>query len=321
MSEFLLSAESEVAVLQSGMKQVESLRLKLAEFFCEDAATFKLEECFKIFQSFCDKFRQAIKENERRVQQEKLAEERNRIRAEQLARRSKQSMLPSFVLFAFLIAVASSFAVGQAGTPVSDSDSFLGDGLFDPRASPALSRRQLGSGELNNGFIRIEQEYSASPDITPNGSLRRRPSRVLAGEDDLMEYLRSSGPHGHDGIGHISRDRKAAYGSLGRYPFSLYQLWANSTIPTDRSWARRARSGSSSRKRPDILNIDFGVDRERASSPAPLLQQQQQQQQDRIQSPLASSGTGTPTTAANTPISNGPTIPQMPAAHEDAKPR
>ncbi|XP_002008048.2 formin-J [Drosophila mojavensis] len=283
MSEFLLAAESEVAVLQAGMKQVESLRLKLAEFFCEDAATFKLEECFKIFQSFCDKFRQAIKENERRVQQEKLAEERNRIRAEQLARRTKQ--------------------MGQAGTPVSDSDSFLGDGLFDPRASPALSRRQLGSGELNNGFIRIEQEYSASPDITPNGSLRRRPSRVLAGEDDLMEYLRSSGPHGHDGLGHISRDRKAAYGSL------------------DRSWARRARSGSSSRKRPDILNIDFGVDRERASSPAPLLQQQQQQQQDRIQSPLASSGTGTPTTAANTPISNGPTIPQMPAAHEDAKPR
>ncbi|XP_030570905.1 formin-J [Drosophila novamexicana] len=287
MSEFLLAADSEMAVLQAGMKQVDALRLKLAEFFCEDAATFKLEECFKIFQSFCDKFRQAIKENERRVQQEKLAEERNRIRMEQMAKRTRQ--------------------VGQAGTPVSDSDSFLGDALFDPRASPALSRRQLGSGEISNGFIRLEQEYSASPDITPNGSLRRRPSRVLAGEDDLMEYLRSStGPH--DGPGHISRERKAAYGSL------------------DRSWARRARSGSSSRKRPDLLNIDFGLDRERANSPAPLLQQQQQLSHDRLQSPLASSGTATPTTAANTPISNGPTSlqqqqQQTQAAHEDAKPR
>lgn len=106
--------------------------------------------------------------------------------------------------------------MGQAGTPVSDSDSFLGDMQLDPRASPALSRRQLGSGEITNGFIRLEQDYSASPDVTPNGSLRRRPSRVLAGEDELMSFLRSSTGPG-DGSGHVSRDRKAAYGSLGRW--------------------------------------------------------------------------------------------------------
>lgn len=173
---------------------------------------------------------------------------------------------------------------------MSDSEhSFLGDAIFDPRASPALSRRHLGSGEISNGFIRLEQD-GASPDITPNGSLRRRRSRVLAEEDDLMEFLRSStGPHD----GHISRERKAAaYGSL------------------DRSWARRARSGSSSRKRPDLLNIDFGMDRERASSPAPLLQQHQPQPaQERLQSPLAS--------AANTPTGSG----QTPPINEDAKPR
>ncbi|KAH8302414.1 hypothetical protein KR044_006296 [Drosophila immigrans] len=292
MLDFLLAAESELSVLQAGMKQVDTLRLKLAEFFCEDAGTFKMEECFKIFQSFCDKFRQSIKENEKRVQQEQQATLRRKQREEQMAKRARQ--------------------MGQAGTPVSDSDSFLGDGLFDPRASPALSRRQLGSGEISNGFIRLEQDSSASPDITPNGSLRRRPSRVLAGEDELMEFLRrSTGPH--DGTGHASRERKVAYGSL------------------DRSWGRRARSGSSSRKRPDLLNIDFGVDRERASSPAPLLQPPQPQLQDRLQSPLASSGTCTPTTTANTPISNGPTshLPQQqqqqqqqpPTAHEDAKPR
>ncbi|XP_034120626.1 FH2 domain-containing protein 1 isoform X2 [Drosophila guanche] len=276
MAEFLQAAESELAVLQSGMKQVEAMRLKLAEFFCDDVATFRLEECFKIFQNFCDKFRQAVKENERRQQQEQQATLRRKQREDQLAKRARQ--------------------MGQAGTPVSDSDhSFLGDALFDPRASPALSRRHLGSGEISNSFIRLEPD-GASPDITPNGSLRRRRSRVLAEEDDLMEFLRSStGPHD----GHISRERKAAaYGSL------------------DRSWARRARSGSSSRRRPDLLNIDFGLDRERASSPAPLLQQQQ----DRLQSPLAS-GTVTPTTSANTPTGNGPPITQPQAVHEDAKPR
>ncbi|EDV38850.2 uncharacterized protein Dana_GF25007, isoform C [Drosophila ananassae] len=267
MADFLLAAKSEMSVLQSGMKQVEAMRLKLSDFFCEDAATFRLEECFKIFQNFCDKFRQAVKENERRQQQEQQATLRRKQREEQMARRAKQ--------------------IGQAITPVSDSEhSFLGDGIFDPRASPALSRRHLGSGEISNGFIRLEQD-GASPDITPNGSLRRRRSRVLAEEDDLMEFLRSStGPHD----GHISRERKAAaYGSL------------------DRSWARRARSGSSSRKRPDLLNIDFGMDRERASSPAPLLQQQQSQ--ERLQSPLAS--------AANTPTGSG----QTPPINEDAKPR
>ncbi|KAH8251067.1 hypothetical protein KR026_008686 [Drosophila bipectinata] len=267
MADFLQAAESELSVLQSGMKQVESMRLKLSDFFCEDAATFRLEECFKIFQNFCDKFRQAVKENERRQQQEQQATLRRKQREEQMARRAKQ--------------------IGQAITPVSDSEhSFLGDAIFDPRASPALSRRHLGSGEISNGFIRLEQD-GASPDITPNGSLRRRRSRVLAEEDDLMEFLRSStGPHD----GHISRERKAAaYGSL------------------DRSWARRARSGSSSRKRPDLLNIDFGVDRERASSPAPLLQQQKAQ--ERLQSPLAS--------AANTPTGSG----QTPPINEDAKPR
>nr|XP_036670775.1 formin-J [Drosophila suzukii]XP_036670776.1 formin-J [Drosophila suzukii] len=276
MADFLQAAESELAVLQAGMKQVESLRLKLSEFFCDDAATFRLEECFKIFQNFCDKFKQAVKENERRQQQEQQATLRRKQREEQLARRARQ--------------------IGQAGTPVSDSEhSFLGDALFDPRASPALSRRHLGSGEISNGFIRLEQD-GASPDITPNGSLRRRRSRVLAEEDDLMEFLRSStGPHD----GHNSRERKAAYGSL------------------DRSWARRARSGSSSRKRPDLLNIDFGLDRERASSPAPLLQQQAQ---ERLQSPLASAA-GTPTTAANTPTGSGLAIAQTQPVNEDAKPR
>jgi hypothetical protein len=46
-------------------------------------------------------------------------------------------------------------------------------------------------------------------DVTPNGSLRRRRSRVPSEEDDsnLMDFLRSSG---HDG----SRERKS-WGSLG----------------------------------------------------------------------------------------------------------
>lgn len=80
-------------------------------------------------------------------------------------------------------------------------------------------------------------------DVTPTGSLRRRRSRVLSEEDDnsLMDFLRSSG--------HERERKSSSYGSL------------------DRSWARRARSGNS-KKRPDLLNIDFNLDRERPVSPA-----------------------------------------------------
>lgn len=254
MTDFINAAERDMGMLQRGMKEVEAIRLQLADFFCEDPASFKLEECFKVFQNFCDKFKQAVAENERRRLQEEQATIRRKLREEQLAKRARQA--------------------SQAGTPVSDSDNSLlmDPSAFDMRASPAMARRRMGSFN-SNGDVMMNREEGFSPglyfffkylnkilfcsqltpssdsfsDITPTGSLRRRRSRVLSEEDDnqLMDFLRTSG---HD---NGSRERKpSSYGSL------------------DRSWARRARSGSSTKKRPDLLNIDFGNDRERAHSPS-----------------------------------------------------
>lgn len=33
----------------------------LIDFFCEDKDTLKLDECFRIFQDFCNKFKKAVK--------------------------------------------------------------------------------------------------------------------------------------------------------------------------------------------------------------------------------------------------------------------
>lgn len=33
----------------------------LIDFFCEDKDSFKLDECFRIFQDFCIKFKKAVK--------------------------------------------------------------------------------------------------------------------------------------------------------------------------------------------------------------------------------------------------------------------
>lgn len=62
-------------------------------------------------------------------------------------------------------------------------------------------------------FLSLVTNSSPPPDVTPNGSLRRRRSRVPSEEDDhkLMDYLHTSG---HDG----SRERKSWTGMGMSFP-------------------------------------------------------------------------------------------------------
>lgn len=83
-------AEREVANLQNNMNQLESVRIELAEFFCEDSKSFKLEECFRVFHGFYCKFKQAVIENMRRRIQEEQANARRKQREELLASKRRQ---------------------------------------------------------------------------------------------------------------------------------------------------------------------------------------------------------------------------------------
>ena len=42
------------------LAQIESLRRELADYFCEDDATFKLDECIATFSAFFESFRKAV---------------------------------------------------------------------------------------------------------------------------------------------------------------------------------------------------------------------------------------------------------------------
>ncbi|XP_034177466.2 FH2 domain-containing protein formin 3 isoform X2 [Osmia lignaria lignaria] len=259
MAQFLQMAEQEMSQLKRDMEELETLRRSLAEFFCEDANTFKIEECFKVFHQFCQKFNQAVAENERRRIQEEQVLARRKQREEQLL--AKKRLLTN-----------------QAEAPTSESESNLLD--YDPidfnasilqrnynrsheakikrlqnggvtsdddvsiTGSPSI-RRRLGSCSGGTIDHQSAKEETYSPDVTPNGTLRRRRSRIPCEDDDgnLMDFLRTSGQDG-------SRERKS-WGSL------------------DRSWARRARGQS---RRSDLLNADFSGDRERPSSPSPLVE-------------------------------------------------
>ena len=60
--------------MKKRMEELKQTKIDLAEFFCEDASAFKLEECYKSLASFCSKFKQAVTENVKRREQEDLAE-------------------------------------------------------------------------------------------------------------------------------------------------------------------------------------------------------------------------------------------------------
>ncbi|KAG7309485.1 hypothetical protein JYU34_005456 [Plutella xylostella] len=180
MGDFLQVAEREVSALSKDMEEVEVTRTQLAEFFCEDPVSFKLEECFKIFVTFCTKFRAAVHDNERRRANEEQAAARRRAR-DQAASRVKPGG-------------------SVCSTPVSECESLMESLLLDIRNG--LGRRSL----------RRAHDASPSPDVTPTGSLRRR-SRASPGEGDeegLLEFLRHSSPATND-----LRER-SAWGSLDR---------------------------------------------------------------------------------------------------------
>lgn len=66
----------------------------------------------------------------------------------------------------------------------------------DPTASPRVIRRRMGSTNsiVNGSCGDLTNTDTQSPDVTPNGTLRRRRSRLSSEdrEDNLMDYLRST---------------------------------------------------------------------------------------------------------------------------------
>ncbi|CAL1291890.1 unnamed protein product [Larinioides sclopetarius] len=94
MQDFIEFAQSTMEGLQNEMNELEGVRQRLADFLCEDATAFKLEDCFRVFHSFCARFKAAGQENERRQKQEQLAEARRKQREQQMALKRRSLELP-----------------------------------------------------------------------------------------------------------------------------------------------------------------------------------------------------------------------------------
>ncbi|XP_077081271.1 FH2 domain-containing protein 1 isoform X2 [Siphateles boraxobius] len=74
------------SLLKSAAEALEDLRIRIDElqrkgdalidFFCEDKDILKLDECFRIFQNFCSKFKKAVQENVERAMWEESRRKR-----------------------------------------------------------------------------------------------------------------------------------------------------------------------------------------------------------------------------------------------------
>ncbi|XP_042167170.1 FH2 domain-containing protein 1-like [Oncorhynchus tshawytscha] len=78
METFLMRAEARLADLQACLLKLNSLSQAVAEYFCEDPATFRLEVCCSIFHSFCERFNRAVQENREREAAELRRRQRER---------------------------------------------------------------------------------------------------------------------------------------------------------------------------------------------------------------------------------------------------
>uniref|UniRef100_A0A0L8GRS3 FH2 domain-containing protein n=3 Tax=Octopus bimaculoides TaxID=37653 RepID=A0A0L8GRS3_OCTBM len=89
MADFLQWANGEMKSLQVDLNIINELQKELADFFCEDVATFKLDECFNTLRTFCEKFLKAIQENK----QWSLSAEQSEMRKKQNELKRDEEML------------------------------------------------------------------------------------------------------------------------------------------------------------------------------------------------------------------------------------
>nr|XP_020442336.1 LOW QUALITY PROTEIN: FH2 domain-containing protein 1-like [Monopterus albus] len=70
LDDFLQCATSSLCSLRDERQQLKKEGSELIDFFCEDRETFRLDDCFSIFHTFCSKFTNAVKENMEREAKE-----------------------------------------------------------------------------------------------------------------------------------------------------------------------------------------------------------------------------------------------------------
>ncbi|XP_047240913.1 FH2 domain-containing protein 1-like isoform X1 [Girardinichthys multiradiatus] len=175
LDSFLQSATSSLCSLRGSQQQLKKEGRELIDFFCEDRDTFRLDDCFSIFQTFCTRFTNAVKENKERETKEAAC--RQRIHDEELKRHSWSG--GEEVTGAFRWRCSSETDMSAAAS--RDEAGLLLD-LLTPKSqtSPSLNASLVARGRSGN-----LQRSRNSPTSSPSVAAQRELSALLEMSNEL----------------------------------------------------------------------------------------------------------------------------------------
>ncbi|CAG5127924.1 unnamed protein product, partial [Candidula unifasciata] len=202
MAFFLKEANFEVVELEQDLKDIEKIRVELATFFCEDVKSFKLEECFKIMQTFCERLQKATEENIQRRIQEARAEKRKISRDMEMEQRRHSRDNAELLDQSMEVKDGSLVNKLLADVRSGYSSSRLNDGNFSVTrmSKVSLSPADKSSSllDITDGRTRqqrlsvgssVEDLFSSSDSLAQKGNRR---SYAFGDDESLLNFLKDT---------------------------------------------------------------------------------------------------------------------------------
>lgn len=215
LMKFLKVAKEEVGELEAGLAKIETLSTELAAYFCEDGATFKLQEFLQIFDTFIKRIKQCQDDNEKRKISEKKAEQRKKQREEMEKKKAAR------------VAAGGVASVGLRA-PEEEEDGCLIDNLLkDIRKGFVLKKNKMSADEPSPGqspikgkrrSIRLRSTSSSISALSRRGSRSKQEDETSTSDSIRMPSVASikeegggKGKGGQDVVdgGNLSEGKKS----------------------------------------------------------------------------------------------------------------
>ncbi|XP_043974422.1 FH2 domain-containing protein 1-like isoform X2 [Gambusia affinis] len=189
MEGFLKKADVCLGEVETQFEELQAVSDSVAEYFCEDSKTFKLEECCSIFHSFCQRFIRAVQENKAREMAEMKRKHINRL--ENTAKRrstatcsSRDKEMEGIALeYVLQNALTNRVSRRKLGKPSSSNDSPTRGSPVNGSLSEINSQTNFSNGTLHhrNTFRAkdmVKKEWNSAFELTENFPQKQEQSHV-----------------------------------------------------------------------------------------------------------------------------------------------
>ncbi|XP_032401662.1 FH2 domain-containing protein 1 [Xiphophorus hellerii] len=189
MEGFLKKADVCLEEVETHFEELQAVSDSVAEYFCEDSKTFKLEECCSIFNSFCQRFIRAVQENKAREMAEMKRKHIDRL--ENAAKRrstatcsSRDKEMEGIALECVLQnALTNRVSRKKLGKPSSTNESPTRGSPVNGSLSEINSQTNFSNGTLHhrNTFRAkdmVKKEWNSAFELTENFPQKQEQSHV-----------------------------------------------------------------------------------------------------------------------------------------------